>query len=144
MSFVTHEVTQYFFWFTRITTNFSMLSFFTACGLHCWTVSYISWLFLVLKTAHYRVQCVFLPCAVRVRPPLVFSGPPKLHPRVFSVLFLLLFCLLPTAYTIQSKRETKKKHPLSGTHVYFQTIWICSRSSFFCDCARANDWVVLG
>ena len=47
MSFFTQEITQEFFCFTRITTKFSMLSFFTACGLHCWTVSYISWIFFL-------------------------------------------------------------------------------------------------
>ena len=34
---------------------------------------------LVLKTPPSRVQCVFLPCGVHVRPPLVFSGTPKLQ-----------------------------------------------------------------
>ena len=62
---------------------------------------------VVLKTAHSRVQCVFLPCGVRVRPPLVFSGTQKLHPLVCTVFFC--FFLLPAAYTTPSKRETKKK-----------------------------------
>ena len=56
-----------------------------------------------------RVQCV-LPCGVRVRPPLVFSGTQKLHPLVFSVFFCFLF-LLPAAYTTRSKRDAKQKKP---------------------------------
>ena len=55
---------------------------------------------LVLKTAYSRVQCVFLPCSVRVRPPS----------RVQCVIVFPFF-LLSAAYTTPSKRETKKTSP---------------------------------
>ena len=40
-SFVSHEVTQQFFWFTRITTNFSVCSFFAPYGLHCCSLCFL-------------------------------------------------------------------------------------------------------
>ena len=65
------------------------------------------------KTAPSRVQCVFFPCGVRVRPPLVLSGTPKLHPLVFSV-FCFRGFLLPAAYTSPSRRETQKTRYKQG------------------------------
>ena len=51
----------------------------------------------------------FLPCGVRVRPPLVFSGTQKLHPLVLSVFFSFFSCRPHTRGP--SKRETKKVCP---------------------------------
>ena len=66
---------------------------------------------LALKTALSRVQCVFLPCGVRVRPPLVFSVTQKLHPLVLSVFFFVFFFFRRPHTRGPSKRETKKKVP---------------------------------
>ena len=58
------------------------------------------------------VFSVFLPCDVRVRLPLVFSGTPNLHPLVFSVFFLRFFA----AGRIHDPRISEKKmHPLSAS-----------------------------
>ena len=64
---------------------------------------------LGLKTAPPRVQCMFLQCGVRVRPPLVFSGTPKLHSLVLNVCVCLF--LLPASYTTPRKREKKTSLP---------------------------------
>ena len=102
---------------------------------------------MVLKTAPSRVQCVFLPCGVRVRPPSRVQWDPKTAFSRVHCVFLFFIFLLPAAYTTPSKRETKKKPPLIvhvptfvscvpfymnvyTSLVYLYTVWSCtSRTS---------------
>ena len=66
---------------------------------------------MVLKTAPSRVQCVFLPCGVRARPPLVFSGTQKLHPLVLSVFFFVFFFPAGRIHEARVSEKQKKECP---------------------------------
>ena len=81
-----------------------------------------------------RAQCVFLPCGVRVRPPSRVQWYPKTAPsRVQCVFFCFFF--FPGAYTTPSKRETKKKPPLTTWYRY--SIWAHTSKMRFSGCSHA-------
>ena len=83
----------------------------------------------------------FLPCCVRLRHPLVFSGTQKLHPLVLSVFFFVFFFFSCRPHTRSpSKREKKSAlssgnvdlHRRSITHKNFQIEHFWGRILIYC------------
>ena len=103
-----HEMDYYTSWY-------SVWRLFSACTCFCpfectvWRAckapSRIQW-YSKLHPLVFSV-CI-LPCGVRIRHPLVFSGTQKLHALVLSVFFFRVF-FLPAAYTRPEYARNKKK-----------------------------------